>query len=102
MIEHKHKVLHEKEEKYGIPYGYFLKKIFKNFCLVGTKGTPGMVVQMFSLATLVENKCIEREGWNCVSSVWVAGCWREIGQENERIEDQVSCQSYWDNAFESE
>lgn len=37
----------------------FLNKVFKNYDVVGTKGTPGTVKQMFSLTTLVENEYVE-------------------------------------------
>lgn len=55
MIEHMYKVVQEKEGRHGMPYGYFLNKVFEHFSVVGTKGTLGTVKQMFILTTLVEN-----------------------------------------------
>lgn len=59
MIEHISKVIHEKEGRHGMPYGYFLNRVFDHFGVVCEKGTPGTVIKMFSLTTLIENECVE-------------------------------------------
>lgn len=41
MIEYMFKVVHNKEERHGILYGYFLNKVFDHFGIIGEKETPG-------------------------------------------------------------
>lgn len=41
-----------------MPYSYLLNKVFNQFVVIGTKGTPE-IAEKISLTTLVENGCIE-------------------------------------------
>lgn len=43
MIEKMNKMINEKEKRHGMPYGYFLNKVFDQFGVIGTKGTPVIV-----------------------------------------------------------
>lgn len=38
MIVHMDKVIHVKDGKYGLPYGYLLNKVFDHFKIVCEKG----------------------------------------------------------------
>lgn len=59
IIEHIFKVVHVKKGRHGIPYGYFLNKLFDNFDIIGEKETPVTAKKMFTLNTLIENECIK-------------------------------------------
>lgn len=37
------------KEKYRVPYGYFLNRVFNHFKVVYEKGAPGTVKQMVTL-----------------------------------------------------
>lgn len=54
-----YKVIHVKEEKHSMPYGYFLNRLFDHFGVVGENETPETAKQLFTLTTLIENECIE-------------------------------------------
>lgn len=47
------------DSKHGIPYGYFLNKVFKYFLVECVRGVSGTVKQMFTMNTLIENSCIK-------------------------------------------
>lgn len=40
IIEHMYKVVHVKEGRHEIPYGYFMNKVFNYFGVFGEKETP--------------------------------------------------------------
>lgn len=40
MIEHMCKVIHDKEGKYSMPYGYLLKRVFAHFGIIGENVPP--------------------------------------------------------------
>lgn len=61
IIEHVHKVVHIKEGKHGMPYGYYLNRVFNNFKVVCERGTPDTVKYMFTLTILIENKYVEEK-----------------------------------------
>lgn len=60
-IEHMYKIVHVKEEKYGMHYVYFQNRVFNHFKIVCEKDTPGTIKQMFTLNTLIENECVEEK-----------------------------------------
>ncbi|XP_047264227.1 uncharacterized protein LOC107865420 [Capsicum annuum] len=66
-------MVYEKKGKHGMPYGYLLNKVFKQYGVDGTKGTAGTAKQMINLTTLVGNECIEGK----------AGCVSQAGLEEE-------------------
>lgn len=41
MIKHRYKVIHVKERRHRMPYGYFLNKVFGHFGIVVVRETPG-------------------------------------------------------------
>lgn len=86
MIEHMHKVIHKKEKRYGISYGYFLNRVYEHFRVVDEKGTPRTVKQMFSLITLIENKCV-KEKVGTMSQV----CSRKHEEREGGSEDLFGC-----------
>lgn len=43
IIEHMYNIIHEKEGRHGMPYRYFLNKIFDHLVVVCEKVTPGTV-----------------------------------------------------------
>lgn len=59
MIEHMYKVVHVKEGKHWMPYGYFINKVFKYFGVIYEKETPGNAKKVFSLVALIENECVK-------------------------------------------
>lgn len=48
-----------KDWKHGSLYGYLLIKVFKHFNMKYKKGVSGTVKQMFTMNTLIKNKCVE-------------------------------------------
>lgn len=59
MIQHIYKVIHEKERRHGMPYEYFLNKVFDYFEVVWKKETLETMKQMFTLTMLFENECVK-------------------------------------------
>lgn len=48
MIEQMYKIVHVKEKNHGMPYGYFLNRVFNHFKVVGKKVTLD-ILSKFSL-----------------------------------------------------
>lgn len=59
MIKNMYKAVNVKERKFGVPYGYFLNKVFNYFKIVCEKVTSGTIKKVFILNTQIENICVE-------------------------------------------
>lgn len=53
MIEHTQKVMHEKNGKHGMPYGFLLNRVFDHFKIVYEKGVATTFKKMFTMTTLI-------------------------------------------------
>lgn len=72
MLEHMHRVMAWKKEKYGIPYGYLFNFVFNHFEVPLGVAFPGTTKQMFTKATPLE--CVMLFTSMPVCSILVALC----------------------------
>lgn len=73
IIEHLYKVIHIKNGKHGLSYGYLLTKVFKHFKVECIRGVVGAANQIFTVNTLIKNKYVEgkfRIKFKCLSG-WI-------------------------------
>lgn len=61
MMEHIHKVVHGKNERHDMPYGYWLNRVFDYFRIVCEIGTLGTGLQQFFLKTLIITSYVKKK-----------------------------------------
>lgn len=62
MIEHMIKVAYIRVGKHGLPYGFFLTRVFEHFHVSLVKAIVGTGKQMFTMSTLEECECVLKKG----------------------------------------
>lgn len=82
MMEHIYKVVLGKNSKHGMPYGYWLNKMFDHFGIVCENGTPGTVLQMLGMKTLVKTECVKKKS--------STNCQREFSKEIEELQFNIA------------
>ncbi|KAK4357632.1 hypothetical protein RND71_023242 [Anisodus tanguticus] len=62
VIKHMIKVINAREGNHGLPYVFFLTKVFKHFNVLIGNATIGTRKQMFTMSTLEECECVPKKG----------------------------------------